>query len=66
MCSGVPGEEGDRAGRRSAVRHEGPEESHAERYDEPLLFLSSSKLLFLHTGVPKQCWIYINVASLER
>ena len=23
-------------------------------------------MVFLHTGVPKQCWIYINVESLER
>ena len=29
------------------------------------VILASSKLVFLHTGVPKQCWIYINVVSAE-
>ena len=25
------------------------------------VILALSKVVFLHTGVPKQCWIYINV-----
>ena len=35
MCPGVLGEEDQRGRQRSSLCHEGPEESHPERYGQP-------------------------------